>query len=433
VRIRGRHHEPQNPTQLGRLVYGAVFARLITWILFWVAVWVVVWVVAPGLLVHTRAGLETVNQALPGALVALLALVVASAFVLASQMVTLYGSRSVLVLLFEPRILILILRALTLTAASLLLGGQIPDAGPTQSAVTAAVTTLVLASVVLLAQAVATLGVQFASYTAPRNFMLAVTRGVEDFLSFGAVDFVVFRVPLLGEMARSGVRRGESVALVAALEGLLMIQDFYLRVVHARPEIQNQPAEDGSATRAGWLAQDLSAALARTGEDALKSSAAEQDMDAVAEALQTVARRFVEEGLEKEALPVVEAITRLGVTSHQVSAQAVNIWSYSAPTLARIEALAEERSQGEVAVEAAANWALVVSYAATHFGIEHPLFEPSIGEFGKQPPWDDALGRIEDVAWQQRWANKLEAGAKLPRACLEYAAGRGPHPATIKP
>src|SRR5206468_7770960 len=111
---------------------------------------------------------------------------------------------------------------------ALMLGGQVPDKGLPVHAVTAGVATIAVATVVLLVSALGALFALLGQYTAPRNFMLRATESVPSHLRHGVIDTVIYKIPMLGEMARAGLRRGESVAVTAALEGLIGIQLAYV-------------------------------------------------------------------------------------------------------------------------------------------------------------------------------------------------------------
>jgi hypothetical protein len=119
-----------------RLFFKNLGLPLARYAAFWSAVWLIQWWLAPTWLVGSRSGLSTLLQALPGAIVALLALIFASFYVLGQQSANVYGSRAVAVLIVDPAVFYLLARALLLAIASLLLGGQVPDIGDPSTAVT---------------------------------------------------------------------------------------------------------------------------------------------------------------------------------------------------------------------------------------------------------------------------------------------------------
>jgi hypothetical protein len=85
----------------------------------------------------------------------------------------------------------------------------------------------------------------------------------------------------------------------------------------------------------------LSWSLASAGEEALRTVAAEQDMEAIAHTLEAAA-------------------------ASASGGEATNLRTQSVPALARVEAAAEAEGLDEVASAALAGWALA-SYTATHF------------------------------------------------------------------
>jgi hypothetical protein len=375
---------------------------------FWSAVWLVQWWLAPTWLVGSRSGLSTLLQALPGAIVGLLALIFASFYVLGQQSANVYGSRAVTVLTVDPQVFNLLARALLLAIVPLLLGGQVPDTGHPSDAVTSAVATVTLAAAVLIPSAANLLMALLGAYTAPRSFMLRTTANVDQYLKAGALDLVVFRVTALGEMVRSAVRRGEGVAVTAGLEGLELLQDAYIEAAAERPEVRFLRSENRGDPGEGWLGIEMAESLVRTGDEVLRTEAVEHDLNAVADTLERVTAAAIKAHQSVEARALIEALARLGTSSHQVRPQAINLWPQSAPTLGRVERIAEEEGQRDLAASALAAWALVVAYPVYHFEYPHPLFFPSVDELGPEPPWDTAREIIGSEEFQRAWANKLE-------------------------
>jgi hypothetical protein len=391
-----------------RLFLKNVGAPLARYAAFWSAVWLIQWWLAPTWLVGSRSGLSTLLQALPGAIVGLLALIFASFYVLGQQSANVYGSRAVAVLIVDPQVFYLLARALLLAIVPLLLGGQVPDTGHPSGAVTSAVATITLAAAVLIPFAANVLMGLLGAYTAPRSFMWRATANVDQYLKSGAIDLVAFRVTALGEMVRSAVRRGEGVAVTAGLEGLTRLQNAYIEAAAERPDVRFQRSESGGDPREGWLGIELAETLARAGDEVLRTEAVEHDLNAVAETLEGVTRAAVRAGQSAEGHALIEALIRVGTSSHQVRPQTINLWPQSAPTLARVERIAEEGGQGDLAADALAAWALVVAYPVYHFGHPHPSFFASAEQLGGAPPWSAGRQIIESGEFQRVWANKLE-------------------------
>jgi hypothetical protein len=174
------------------------------------------------------------------------------------------------------------------------------------------------------------------------------------------------------------------------------------------------------------LGPELNSALFRGGQEALRVSASEEEMDLIARAIEEACLEFVRADLLVEAGAVLDGVARLGVTVHQIGpGVAYNLWAYSAPSLAAIQRAASERGATALAAEAVAAWSVVVAYYNTHFDIVHPLLPHSLAAFGANPPWEDALQVIERPDWQRKWANKLEQGIEPCRQFIEGARDEG--------
>lgn len=405
-------HALAHPRALARWVAGVVW-----WPVLWAAVWALQWRFAPTWMVDSRTGAATALQALPGAIVGVVALIVGSIFVIAAQVVTLYGARAILILFLDRRLLVSASRAMALAVAALLIGGDVPDAGKPTHAVTAGIATISLASALVLLRSVANLAVLLMRYTAPRNFVLAAASNIAGYMRGGLGGLVGFRVPMLGEMIRAALRRGDGVAVVAALEGLVGFTFVYADAVSEDPSVRDLETEDG--VRSNWFAEDLATVFQRAGEEALRFGAAEPDLDAIANALETCLVAFVTAELIPEADAMLTASARLGVSSHQVSSATTNLFSYSAPTLATAEDAAEHVGERNLAARALAAWALVVSYTESHFGREHPQKSTSAKLLGSAPPWKEAADILRSEEWRVRWANKMDEGADAVVARLD--------------
>jgi hypothetical protein len=305
-----------------------------------------------------------------------------------------------------------------------MLGGQVPDTGAPAHSVTAGVATITVATAALLISAIWALFAFLGQYTAPRNFVLKATESVASHLRAGVIDTVIYKIPMLGEMARAGLRRGESVAVSAALEGLMIIQLAYVDAARSNPIITRQPSDDRAQERTGWLGADLSAALVRAGEEYLSVEAAEHDLEAIAWTIEEAAKNAIRANQPDEARELNDGIIRLGVSSHQVRRETVNLWPQAAPSLARTQRVAQERGLLDVSAHALAGWALAVSYMLVHFGARHPGLDLSINEMSEDPPFALAADIIRSNQWQRNWTNKLGSGIEPCLEALKYAAGQ---------
>jgi hypothetical protein len=409
----------ETATRTSRVLLARMLGPAVVYVVFWASVWLVQMAWEPTWLVGSRTGLQTLLQALPATVVALFALIIASVFVLAQQAVGSYGSRAVLILLYDPRTSSLVFRSFTLAIAALLLAGQVPDEGTPPEALTAGVATVTLATAFLLFRAGVVLAGLLGIYTAPRNFAREVVSNVEADLQAGVPGLVVYKVPALGEMIRAGLRRGESIVVSVALEALVDVQEAYLRAVAAGQP--RQFASDGQV-RETWLAEDLALTLSRAGEESLRLGAAEDDVNAVAITLETVSANAIDAGLSDEAKILMEALARLGVTVHQVTPQVTNLMDKPAPALARLEARAEGIGSAELSSVAIALWATGVAYIENHFEEPHPQFARSIDEFGDAPPWQGAIDLVSSDDFYRRWETKLRYGIEPVIARIQRAA-----------
>lgn len=378
-------------------------------------------------LIDSTSGLQTALQVLPATVVAVLVLVLGSLYAIAQLAISSYGSRASVMLTFDEDVREAVARPLLLAAATLLLSGQVPDGALHPSpAVTAAVTTTALATVVMLAQAATLLPAILLRYTLPRGFARYVIEDVEDELVDGSTGLVVMRIGLLGEMLKQGLKRSDSVTVASVLEALSDFQIRYLNALEVEPRVRDHVLEDGMS-RKMWLAEDLTHALVSAGQEAIKLFAPERDANDIANALGGMASRFIDHDQSEDALCCIEGLTELGTTSHMITpGGALNYYAIPAEILARVEFKAEEKSDRSVAAQALAGWSLSVSYPTFHFGAPgHPAMEHSIKLFGQSPPWAEAKAIMSSGEWLAKWANKLDSqeGSAPVLAALSEAQG----------
>src|SRR4029077_13355969 len=94
----------------------------------------------------------------------------------------------------------------------------------------------------------------------------------------------------------------------------------------------------------------------------------------------------------------------------------VNLLVRPAGCLARLENHCEAVGQDYLAAYALAGWALLMSYFDGHIaGLHepmgsHPLWTPSIRNFGDAPPWKRAHAFVDDSTWRGTWANRVKVG-----------------------
>lgn len=379
----------------------------IRYVVFWSIVWVAIWQLAPTVLVGSRAGLQTLFQMLPATIVAVLVLVLGSVFVIAQLATTTWGTRTPVMISLDERIVETIARPLLLLVGCLLLSGQVPDSGEPAAALTAAVAVLVAATIRMLIVAAMVAPAIVQTYTAPRSFPQLVVEDLDREYEGRQLELVVFRGPMLGEMLKLTLRRGDSVATRSTLEAIADFQAVYLRFRAVDPAIRDYVIDNGS-TRSGWLAEDLTLGLVAAGEEGLRLGGVAGDLNMIARVLAALADEFDAAGDADDAIECIEALTMLSTAHAQVSATATNVFSEPVGQLAWLEAEAERRDSGPVATRALTNWTLGASYARYHLGAgQHPLQPRSIRAFGLAPPWLDALALIFDSEWQREWSNML--------------------------
>jgi hypothetical protein len=397
-----------------------LFLFVVHYLAFWAAVWWLQWCgltdawdASATWFVDSRAGLQTALQVLPATIVAILVFALGAIFVVAQLAITAYGQRAAVLLGLDGEVHTLIVRPVVLGAGALLLAGQVPDRGDPSSAVTAAVATLVIATVVMIFASAATLGVILSRYTAPRGFPLHVVDPVGNELADGSTDLVVLRGPLLGEALKLALRRGDTISAIAILEAYRSFVDQYLAALQVQPSVRSHTTDDGSE-RQHWLAEDVVSSLVSAGGDGLKFMAPETDVQAVGRTLGGVAENFMRAGEDDDARICMEGLIELGTSSHQITpGGAVNFYGQPAAALAALEAVAEALGKPDLAEYALAGWLLTIAYPAFHFRApRHPEWDWCIQALGPNPPWAAAKARVQSPEWTHTWANKQYKGPK---------------------
>jgi len=408
---------------------------VIRYVVFWALVWLVVWSVDAHLLVRSRTGLQTVLQVLPPTVVAVLVLVLGATFVIAQVVTSTWGTRAPLMITLDPQVVGVLAPPLMILVASLLLSGQVPNEGMPLNAVTAAATVLVLATVRMLVTAVVSVPTNIQQYIGPRAFTQFVVADVRRECEGGALGLVVFRTGMLAEMLRMALRRGDSVAVAATLEAMIDFQSAYLASRESRPELRVFHTEDGTV-REGWLALDLRRALVVAGEEALRVGSSGGDGNAICRTLGVIADRFDDADDFQDVATCMDGLTELATNYLQLGAGgATNLYTEPVFQLAWLEGSAESRKHREAAAHALAGWALGAAYARYHLGRElHPMQPRSIGVFGPDPPWSEALELINAPDWEQRWVNKLSEPESLQHVIAEIGRAAKEHaqrPSTV--
>jgi len=181
-------------------------------------------------------------------------------------------------------------------------------------------------------------------FTLPRAFPQLVVEDLDREYEGGQLELVVFRGPMLGEMLRMALRRGDSLSVQTTLEAIGDYQRAYLRARAREPGIRTFVTE-GGATRAGWLAADLCPALVSAGEDALRLGGAGHDLNEIARVLAAMGSAFDAVGDTDDVSECIDALTSLATTHTQVSAATLNIFAEPVGQLAWLEGDAEQRGE----------------------------------------------------------------------------------------
>lgn len=403
------------PTEIrDRLFRIVVF--VFTYATRWILVFLAIWLLKPDVLVGTINGLQTLLQAIPAVVVAVYVLVLASIFVVAELILAAYGTRGALIIVNDSDVQMLVLRPLVVTVGALVFAGMVPDQ-PEEicDALLAAVTTTALATVAAVVQTSAALPGVLTRYTAPVNFAKLVLADVQRDLELNFTGLVLFKVPLIGEMLRTSIRRGDTPAIRAALEGMRQMYMAYIAALGVNRDARIHTYDDGHASE-GWMADLLGQGLVHAGEEALSTASSEIDLDEIAMTLGYIALAAVDSELKDEGIGLIDNLLQLATTVHQVAATGTfNLYAKPVSQLALVEAHAEEHAAAEVAIRALAAWGLAAAYPKFHFGWqrEHPLFAVSVDKtFGRNPPFDDAIRMVQSDQWIELWANKQYQGPK---------------------
>jgi hypothetical protein len=376
----------------------------------WAVVWVAIWLLAPHALVSSRAGVQTTLQVLPAVIVAVFVLVLGSFFVIAQTAVSTWGTRSPIMLTFDMEIQAVTVRPLILVVAVLLLAGQVPDTGEPSKAVTAAIAALSLATIRMIVAAAFVIPLVVQRYSLPRGFPRFVIESVESEFDGEHLDLVVMRGPMLGEMLRLSLRRGDSVAVVSTAEAIEDYTELYVKAVQRNPKLRTYTLEDGRE-RTRWFVEDLEAALVRAGEDGLRIQAPGADANRVAICLGSVATLLLRGDQRDDAKTCCDGLVMLATATQQVGAY-TNLFPEPAFQLAFEVGEAERNSAPDVAARALAGWGLAMAYPVVHLQVAevHPMFAASLKVLGRQPPWDEARKLVATAEWQAQFANKQYFG-----------------------
>ena len=310
----------------------------------------------------------------------------------------------------------LVAQPLFIVSVALVIAGQVPNLGNPNDAVNAAAAVLVLATIRVFYKAAIALPVLAQRYTLPRGFPQYVIKDLDREFASGQLGLVVMRVPLLTEMLRLAIGRGDKVAVGHILEALTRFHETYLAAVETNPELRDYHTTDpdDSTHRERWFAADLVAGLVAAAEDGLQRGTPVHGLNAIAALVGGFVDRSIRARQDDDAQLGIDALTQMGTLTQQV-AGFINHFSEPAWQLAWVERTAEEMKQSELAASALASWALLVSYAARHLRLDrpHPLVVRSLKTLGPAPPWNAVPPILNSDQWMQKWANKMYLGSEI--------------------
>jgi hypothetical protein len=288
---------------------------------------------------------------------------------------------------------------------------------------TAAGTTLLLASIYLIYSYGLFASLLIVEYGAPRAFVQNVLNPVFAMIRRNKINtgLVLFRVPLLGQTLRYALRRDDAETLYASLEGLHTLQTIYVEATLRKPELRNHKISE-SNVREGWLADELYRTYVGACEEALRLQSPQLEIDAIVDHFAAATFAFIEAGQVAESKQLLTGLAQVATTPYQVTEGATNHITRPASCLASAERRAEEAGQLTLASYALANWAVAIAYPQIHFGQDHhPLFEEGVHRFGDHPPWEDAITMTCSSSWSTQWANQLQGRTGFTTELLELA------------
>jgi hypothetical protein len=311
-----------------------------------------------------------------------------------------------------------------IAASSLFLGAIIPDSTkPLPAYMTAAGTTLLMASIYLIYSYGLFASLLIVEYAAPRAFVRNVLNPVFAMIHRNKIKtgLVLFRVPLLGQTLRYALRRDDAETVYASLEGLQTLQRIYVEATLKQPELRSHKITETNI-REGWLADELYRTYVSACEEALRLQSPQLEIDEIVDYFADATFTFIKAHQVADSEQLLTGLAQVTTTPYQVTVGATNHLSRPASSLASAERCAEEAGQVTLASYALANWAVAIAYPQIHFGQNHhPLFEEGIHLFGDNPPWEEAIRISHSSSWSTKWANQLQGRTSFTTEILELA------------
>src|ERR1035441_9234724 len=237
----------------------------------------------PTWLVSSRTGLQTLVQDLPPVVIALFALGFATLFVAVQQVTNVFSNRAPLILVSDVRVRRIVAQTVIIAASSLFLGAVISDSPkPLSAYMTAAGTTILMASIYLIYSYGLFASLLIVEYGAPRAFVKNVLIPVFAMIQQNKIKtgLVLFRVPLLGQTLRYALRRDDAETVYASLEGLQTLQKIYVEATLKQPALRSHKITETNI-REGWLADELYRTYVGACEEALRLQSPQLEIDEI--------------------------------------------------------------------------------------------------------------------------------------------------------
>jgi hypothetical protein len=317
--------------------------------------WVLQYWWAPTWLVGSRAGLQTLLQALPAALIALLALAFGAVFVIVQQLSGSLGGHAGLALVKDSRVVALVVTTVLAAAVSLSLGGQVPDEAPPgrssgiSEMLTSGVATLTLAALALVLLYAWTIPRVLTDYTVPKRLIKRVEASLVRRIERERVGTDI-ELRVLGDAHTEAVRRADAPASEAALDALLAVLRAVLRGDYdVWAAIVEQSASELAEASDRMLAAGPSGPERRRLLEILRLAA----KDCIAAPPGTVSALA--------ATHLIRAIARFGAVAPGPGAPRTPERLSAAAVLGNLVVDAEQARRAQLADEALAGWAIVAS------------------------------------------------------------------------
>jgi hypothetical protein len=372
--------------------------------------WLALVLFAPGWLLPNASAVSVTAQVLPALIVSIFVFILGSFFLVTQLATTIHSNRASLLLLYDPPVQKAVVRPLVISVATLFLALVSPGED-VQDSVAAFALVLMVATALTLWTAATLLPYLITRVTAPRNFVLFVLEPVEDLLTAGATGLVVYRVGLLGEMLKRGVRSGDSVQIRQALGGLDQLSTLYVSAASTNEAARVHQYDNDDEPATGWLGEELVPLVVSGGQEAIGLDIANEDGNRIASLLARFAIRSAEARHTEEYERAVDGLGELGTCTQQMKVPGlINVYSEVVFGLASQVQPALSNLGDEQAARALAVWALVIAYDVQHLGATgHVFWEQSVRMWPDDTPWSEARDRVKSEEFQNAWANKLAA------------------------